>query len=800
MAIIVGSGIINGTPLFDLLVGGDGNDTVNSGNGSDLVFGRGGNDRFNLGADNCAIDGGDGSDRVVLAEGAWSLSLPNVINQTILFNLDTGQKVSLRNVESVQLGDRTINFRVGNDFANVIAGSAADDFIKGGGGNDRINGKVGNDWISSGPGSDTVTAGDGNDVVDDRLNTAGQSQPPRARNSFDLGNGNDTVLLAFNYDQDLAAPVETFTITGGAGTDIIHLSQFFLNFTQLKNGDIFLGGTEARNRFVDMTGIEQVVDASNDKFFTFKDGQFVNGRAQLSAKAQNPAITGSVMSEDFNGNARDNVMTGNGGYDRFFGKGGVDTAVLAGRPDDISAFGFVSYLFVEDGVTGFFLRDFNALESPKTFIGEDVERVRFANGPGGGDDITYLFKAVAGDSAAGSQSAQNDFSVYDGGLKTSTRLNMLGGDDLVIGRGEIRSLAGGDGNDILDWDVGGTAVVLTGGAGNDEISTFRIDPGEVTQTTIDGGGGNDTLSSGGSLLDAHIFAGNGDDVVSVGTVATVDGGAGNDRLNMTSFLSFGFGSNQVVDGGTGDDVAVFEDSILNIVITRQTGGVIELHSASNQSTALFSNVEGFVFSDVILRPSDINNAKIDNGTILNNLIAGTAKMDFLRGAGGDDRISGKLGNDALSGELGDDTIAGEGGNDLIGGGDGNDVLKGGAGNDFFDPGNNDRDDDVTGNDNDHMSGGAGDDEYFFNHFFRDFGTDTISDFATGAGSGDVLLFRRGDTDYDTAGELLAAAKQVGDNTVITLTRLSDELPPVHSKIILVDVDRAELLVEDFGFV
>jgi Ca2+-binding RTX toxin-like protein len=55
-------GIINGGLGDDTIDGGNGNDTLRGGDGNDLIFGGGGNDTLEGGNDNDTLDGGSGTD------------------------------------------------------------------------------------------------------------------------------------------------------------------------------------------------------------------------------------------------------------------------------------------------------------------------------------------------------------------------------------------------------------------------------------------------------------------------------------------------------------------------------------------------------------------------------------------------------------------------------------------------------------------------------------------------------------------------------------------------------------------
>jgi Ca2+-binding RTX toxin-like protein len=113
-------------------------------------------------------------------------------------------------------------------------------------------------------------------------------------------------------------------------------------------------------------------------------------------------------------------------------------------------------------------------------------------------------------------------------------------------------------------------------------------------------------------------------------------------------------------------------------------------------------------------------------------------------------------------------LYGGSGNDQLYGGNGDDLLFGGPGNDT-------------------LTGEAGSDTF---RFLTGFGQDVITDFAAGAGAGDVISLSIG-TAFDTFAEMMAAAAQVGANTVITID--------AANKITLSGVLKSALVADDFAF-
>jgi Ca2+-binding RTX toxin-like protein len=86
----------------------------------------------------------------------------------------------------------------------------------------------------------------------------------------------------------------------------------------------------------------------------------------------------------------------------------------------------------------------------------------------------------------------------------------------------------------------------------------------------------------------------------------------------------------------------------------------------------------------------------------NDVIMGTAAIDYVYALGGNDVICAGAGDDVVFGQDGNDTMFGEAGVDYLGGGAGTDTFDGGDGNDYVD----------GGDEGETMNGGGGDDVIF----------------------------------------------------------------------------------------
>ncbi len=196
-------GFWDGTPVIEtdgdlnVVSGGDGDDTITSGDEAAYIFGGAGDDNLAIGDGAAAVYGGIGEDiitgsDVITEDGAATAYL------------DGGD------------GDDLI---VGGDGNEVIAGgehgdeaAAGDDILYGGGGDDIVRG---------GYGADVISGGTGDDVID-HLGRADEQVVAEQRDfgwhidndadSLDAGEGNDTLI----FDR-------ADTATGGEGNDTFWL-------------------------------------------------------------------------------------------------------------------------------------------------------------------------------------------------------------------------------------------------------------------------------------------------------------------------------------------------------------------------------------------------------------------------------------------------------------------------------------------------------------------------------------------------------------------------------------------------
>ncbi|MBX9256605.1 calcium-binding protein [Desmonostoc muscorum CCALA 125] len=278
-------------------------------------------------------------------------------------------------------------------------------------------------------------------------------------------------------------------------------------------------------------------------------------------------------------------------------------------------------------------------------------------------------------------------------------------------------LDGGDGNDSLsvnryNYYYPGSPLfdknTLNGGAGDDYLSTTGVSGDNL----LSGGDGNDTLSALAAWGNNTLNGGNGDDTLTGGNGNDIlTGGGGNDKFVYTYLSSYG--TNTIADfGGVGKgknptaaviakvDTLIFQNasSTAENLLLNQNGNNLEI------------SFQGFGNGKLILQNFALENldnlskstgATVDLGNILfygqtsitdsfdvfdanstQSTVFRKNTVTFLNDL--DNNVSGfDNSNDVINGQGGDDIINGLSGNDTLRGGVGNNTLNGGVGDDYL---------------------------------------------------------------------------------------------------------------------
>lgn len=271
-----GSNILRGLEGNDSLVGNAGNDTLDGGSGADSMSGGSGNDTY-------VVD--DAGDQVIEGVGQGT----DLVQASIDYSLTA-------NVENLTLtGSADLN-GTGNGLANVITGNSGANLLDGGEGADTLIGGAGDDTYivdnigdvvseSSGAGIDTVLSSVSHTLSDNVENLTLTGTASIAG----IGNAQDNVLQGNSGDNQLLGGEGDDWLDGGIGADSL------------------AGGTGNDTYVVDNAG-DQVIESADEGIDTVR----ASVSYSLSSNVENLELTGSA-DIDGNGNALDNVISGNSG-------------------------------------------------------------------------------------------------------------------------------------------------------------------------------------------------------------------------------------------------------------------------------------------------------------------------------------------------------------------------------------------------------------------------------------------------------------------------------------------------------
>ena len=493
----------------------------------------------------------------------------------------------------------------------------------------------------------------------------------------------------------------------------------------------------------------------DDVLYTTADFSTGNTSVWMSGHEGNDQLFGGSDDDSLFGAEGNDTLVGGAGRDRLDGGSGRDIAYFNSSPEGIDVDLTRAYArLLSDGSVEFS----QGLDPRQGGAGSHAE----------GDIILFvedIYGSEKSDKIRGDAEANTFYGV--------------GGNDYLAGGAGADTLFGGNGRDVLNGYDDNEVDQLDGQDGGDE---YYLGRGDIARDT--GSDPNDYdyyyTSSGAIIQESDDNWGSTRWWYSARTEPLPDGAlrSSNEMASVTVEID----PNIERAGKTvTDDV---RDGFASLTIT-ETGVLSVAYSDAN-----------FGFYDFNWNGGDIHldagrEAVSRVGTDGNDEMGGTSRADLIIGGAGDDTIEGGSHNDELSGELGDDQLAGGSGSDALYGDRGNDKLDGGSGDDRL-WGGSDDDRLSGGSGNDMLSGNAGDDR-----LRGDAGHDRILggaglDWLTGDNGRDTFVYHAGDgadivtdfyahrrganadiieisddvTGFDVFADILAAASQVGANTVI----------------------------------
>ncbi|QLE44367.1 calcium-binding protein [Nostoc sp. C052] len=587
----------------------------------------------------------------------------------ILFNgqtsiTDSFDVFNANSTQSSVFKKNTVTFL--NDLNNNVSGfNDSDDVINGQAGDDIIDGKSGNDLLRGGAGNDSLLGGEGNDTL---VGGTGNESLVGGNDSLVGGAGNDYLNIEFSTGDN--------TLNGGIGDDV-------LDAGATSGNNLLFGGDG--NDYLNASNVYSSV--SEYIYYPSSSNNTLNGGAgDDTLNADSPSGNNLLSGDDGNdylstsgiytyrgepnfSSSGNNTLNGGAGDDTL--NAGISTGnnLLSGGDgnDSLSISGDLIFYSGQDS--------YNPSSGNNTLnggAGDDTLRVEYYTGNnffsgGNGNDSFYL-----------------DFTIPDSlssGLVTQT-------------------IDGGAGDDLLSVNYSNassgitTTFNTTTNTGEITAGTYRVDYKNIEQLNILG-----------TAYDDNIVSNDGNDTLSIGFGGndTINGGAGDDVLsvdysNATGEITTTFNTTTNTGEITAGTYRVDYKNIeqLNILGTAYDDNIVSNDGNDTLSTGSGGKdtIDGGSGDDVLsvnFYGSKGIATTFNTTTNTGEITAGISQVDYknierlnISGTAYDDNIIGNDGNDTLSGGYsGKDTIIGGAGNDILTGGSGDDTLTGGAGNDKF---------------------------------------------------------------------------------------------------------------------
>ncbi len=700
-----GNDIINASNAADTkLISHQGHDIINVSNSSNSFVSSGtGNDSISLsnfsndgkvyagsGDDAIALDstvtgtrvsGGDGTDTLTL-EGAQSdYTVAVNVDNTMTLTTSGGTTVTVQNdVENISFGDGTksYNTTVGSTGAT---GTVTDS-------NETITFTNNVDTATISGDSNTINALDGNDIVTVNNNSTG--------NTINGDAGNDTITLTDGATQttvnggvgDDAVSISATagvdnTVTGGDGTDTLTLTGNEASYTVTDNGNGTLTLSSGGNDVVTVAsdvenitfddGTQTYADVlSNaqggggggqgmviDDRELSRSGSFTTGNHTGTAGDDTVTFTDDAFhqkvytgdgNDTFNMDGTRNYAYGEGGNDTF-NMDGTELTANGGDGNDTYniAGGGVNYVYGDGGTdTVNFTGDQADYAIEYVTNGNGTNAIKVFDKTNGG--FTYIHEDV------------ETINFNDGGSSFSALATAVNGNDAILESRNGQSPTGSSGTDYID--VGGWNADVDGGAGDDIITSHGGNNG----STIRGGDGNDRIDIG--LVAKH--RGDGYMMVNSSHNTNYYGDAGDDVINVSQYAQGN------IHGGADTDTVNFEGDLADYSISTGSGFIELTNNATNgQVVRIYNDVENISFGDTGNYTFAAVDAMADGSAGQNQAYQNYNNTTINLTANNDNIGTFNSSNSTINAGDGNDVVAitqGDDGN-TVNGGNGNDVVR-----------------------------------------------------------------------------------------------------------------------------
>ncbi len=717
--LLSGNDTVNGSAFNDSLFGAAGNDTINGFAGDDYIEPGRGTD---------TVDGGDGTRDILSyanANGDATVTKGVTVDLSKATVTDAwGDTDSFSGIEGVR----------GTNFADMLAGNAADNRFEPLGGADVVDGGAGIDQIrynrdaqyggalgvvvnlATGTGTDgfgktdsftNIEAVVGTELAD-TLN-GGNLLLPNGASYEAYGLGGDDTIIAGAWDLYAEPGAGNDKITGGGGADQVSYAEYT--------------GTKGATFDLTKNTVSDPYGGTDSLFGSIEGVRGTRNADTIIGNSLNNFVRGLAGNDSINGGAGNDQVR----YDRdaqYGGTKGVTVNLATGIA--IDGFGDTDTLVSIENIRGSAQADTLTGDGTANLLqgmaGDDT-----LDGGSGSDTADYSADAFFGGSAGvtvnlATGTATDGFGNTDTLIAIETVRGTAGKDTLIggntpLGGTDVYTLSGLDGDDTLTagsfdtlFNPGAGNDVVTGGAGNDQVSyeEYTGANGAVinlaTGVVADPFGGTDTLTSvegvrGTRNADTITGTGGSNFIRGLGGNDTIDGGGGTDEVRYDRDTFAGGNGNIFVDLAAGKATDGFgaTDTLISIENMRGSQNNDDLRGDANnnriQPMGGADFIDGRGGQDVVDYSFETLPVGVAGVTI--NLASGKAtdlagfvdelvSIEAGRGSVGNDTLIG--GDAALVGQsyeiygmAGDDTITAGSFDTYIEPGAGSDSITGGAG-------------------------------------------------------------------------------------------------------------------------
>ncbi|NGN45005.1 hypothetical protein G6N74_28520 [Mesorhizobium sp. CGMCC 1.15528] len=696
-----GNDRLDGGEGWDWISGGGGDDILTGGTEADVLMGGAGNDTLNGGFDLDYLDGGAGAD--VLNGGPdpldWDTAGYAKSNAAVTINLATGA-ASGGHAAGDQLNG-ILNL-VGSAFNDQLTGNEYRNTLEGGAGADVLNGGTNSstniyDFASYFRASEAVIASLANPSIntgdaagDTYINIRGLEGSAFGDTLY--GNSGNNELWGHGGNDILVVGAGSDTAYGSFGFDVMsyrtHTSGITINLQNWSDstavvdddGGIGIEAFEA-TEFADvMIGRDTKTD----------DGQSEND--VLFGLGGDDNINGGAGHDYLYGGKGDDALRGSAGNDSLRGEDGNDT-LIGGEGNDQYVFG-----------TGHGPDSVQDFVSASTTASGDISTANALGVKAGGIVNTWVsgfMWSTAANALFKLTNGGSDTLVLEGGISLSSLTASWSGETLQITNGTSgdviriaqQTVAAARVENISVQGIGPLPFFVAAALGRSVNGSSKADVvfGLSGNETLDGGAGDDSMV-GGAGDDIYYVASAGDRAIE-----SANGGADIARASVNWTLSdnverlelqgtgnfsgigngldntlVGNSGNNTLNGGTGKDY--MDGRVGNDTYVVDAVGDRTIEDPGEGTDTVRSYLSWTIGDNIeqleLLGASNLSGG----GNELSNILSGNAGDNSLSGGGGNDEINGGSGADTLSGGDGNDTLNGEAGIDQAFGGAGNDIF------------------------------------------------------------------------------------------------------------------------------